>query len=226
MNPNIGRFISRDTYDGAIYRPITQNHYIYGNDNPARFVDPGGQMASVVQLTNAMIFNFMLRGQAKSAFQSAILDGALHSSIMSALNIGDDQVRINKNAGNIYTAFVVLYSMKKSKGKKQSNMKILPIMNYGMDLREHRLHIENAIDGNKVSIKKVSNSESQGQMQLATRFYQANGMYSMNLLGKFKYRFLVNVGMPFSFNVTHDMEILPLFWFPPITAFVDLMYIF
>jgi hypothetical protein len=41
-NPTIGRFITRDTYEGDIYQPWTQNLYTYCNNNPVNFVDPTG----------------------------------------------------------------------------------------------------------------------------------------------------------------------------------------
>ena len=36
------RFISRDSYDGTLANPVTQNHYVYAGSNPTRFVDPSG----------------------------------------------------------------------------------------------------------------------------------------------------------------------------------------
>jgi len=47
-NPTIGRFITRDTYEGDIYQPWTQNLYTYCNNNPVNFVDPTGHNPAVV----------------------------------------------------------------------------------------------------------------------------------------------------------------------------------
>jgi len=44
-NPEIGRFITRDTYRGDIYKPWTQNLYTYCNNNPVNYVDPTGHMS-------------------------------------------------------------------------------------------------------------------------------------------------------------------------------------
>jgi RHS repeat-associated protein len=44
-SPNSGRFISRDTYDGVEYSPITLNHYSYANSNPIKYTDPSGMMS-------------------------------------------------------------------------------------------------------------------------------------------------------------------------------------
>ncbi|WP_231702683.1 RHS repeat-associated core domain-containing protein, partial [Desulfocucumis palustris] len=41
-NPEIGRFITNDTYRGNIYEPWTQNLYTYCNNNPVNYVDPTG----------------------------------------------------------------------------------------------------------------------------------------------------------------------------------------
>lgn len=45
--------MSRDTYDGTLDNPITQNHYAYGNVNPTYYVDPSGHMG-MVDLTMSM----------------------------------------------------------------------------------------------------------------------------------------------------------------------------
>ncbi len=44
-NPDIGRFITRDSYRGDIYRPWTRNLYTYCNNNPVNYVDPTGHSA-------------------------------------------------------------------------------------------------------------------------------------------------------------------------------------
>jgi len=41
-SPSLARFLSRDTYDGRDYEPITLNHYLYANANPVIYVDPSG----------------------------------------------------------------------------------------------------------------------------------------------------------------------------------------
>jgi len=44
-NINAGRFTRRDTYEGTLQTPITLHKYIYGNSNPATYVDPTGEIA-------------------------------------------------------------------------------------------------------------------------------------------------------------------------------------
>ncbi len=41
-NPTTTRFLSRDTYDGKLINPISQNHYLYAGGNPVMYVDPSG----------------------------------------------------------------------------------------------------------------------------------------------------------------------------------------
>jgi len=41
-NPTTTRFLSRDTYDGKLIDPISQNHYLYAGANPVMYVDPSG----------------------------------------------------------------------------------------------------------------------------------------------------------------------------------------
>jgi len=43
-DPSIGRFISEDSYMGSVTDPMSQNRYIYAEDNPMSFVDPSGNM--------------------------------------------------------------------------------------------------------------------------------------------------------------------------------------
>ncbi|MFD3259540.1 RHS repeat-associated core domain-containing protein [Paenibacillus lentus] len=41
-NPEIGRFVSEDTYEGSISNPLSLNWYVYVENNPLRYVDPSG----------------------------------------------------------------------------------------------------------------------------------------------------------------------------------------
>ena len=38
----IGRFITKDTYEGNIYDPLTRNQYLYTNNDPVNYTDPTG----------------------------------------------------------------------------------------------------------------------------------------------------------------------------------------
>jgi len=50
-SPTLARFLSRDTYDGRDYDPITLNHYLYANANPVIYVDPSGYSTNIATLT-------------------------------------------------------------------------------------------------------------------------------------------------------------------------------
>jgi len=56
-SPESSRFLTRDSYDGTLTEPITQNHYAYGNSNPALFVDPSGNVGII-----EVQFNINVRG--------------------------------------------------------------------------------------------------------------------------------------------------------------------
>lgn len=44
-DPNTGRFINEDTFDGELDDPLSLNLYAYVKNNPLRYVDPSGHMA-------------------------------------------------------------------------------------------------------------------------------------------------------------------------------------
>ncbi len=41
-SPELARFLSRDTYEGTLTDPLSQNPYLYARGNPAVYVDPSG----------------------------------------------------------------------------------------------------------------------------------------------------------------------------------------
>jgi RHS repeat-associated protein len=44
-DPDLGRFLSRDTWAGSLARPISLNRYAYAGDNPVTHADPSGLAA-------------------------------------------------------------------------------------------------------------------------------------------------------------------------------------
>lgn len=45
MGPEVGRFRGMDSWKGNIQNPVTLHKYLYGNNAPAEFVDPSGNMS-------------------------------------------------------------------------------------------------------------------------------------------------------------------------------------
>jgi len=69
-NPLNARFMSRDSYDGTIGNPITQNHYAYANSSPAMYVDPSGNVGLIeVQL------NMSVQGELRYVNQRMLTKG-------------------------------------------------------------------------------------------------------------------------------------------------------
>ncbi|WP_084628954.1 MULTISPECIES: RHS repeat-associated core domain-containing protein [Paenibacillus] len=42
-DPNAGRFVPKDPYQGTIANPLSLNRYSYVENNPLIYVDPSGQ---------------------------------------------------------------------------------------------------------------------------------------------------------------------------------------
>lgn len=55
--PEIGRFVSEDTYKGSLWSPQSQNLYGYVHNNPLRFIDPSGHMPH--ELLNDFLLDFI-----------------------------------------------------------------------------------------------------------------------------------------------------------------------
>jgi len=51
--PNTTRFISRDSYDGTLESPLSQNHYLYTHSNPVMYSDPSGK-STLTSLTSSI----------------------------------------------------------------------------------------------------------------------------------------------------------------------------
>lgn len=59
--PETGRFLSRDTYEGSLRNPLTKNKYIYVQNSPVNLVDHSGKWAKEVHrgLTEDIIDSFV-----------------------------------------------------------------------------------------------------------------------------------------------------------------------
>ena len=59
-NPKIGRFISRDDYEGEVTSPATLNRYLYGKGNAVKWVDPSGRMSLVEMMVTQAISSYLM----------------------------------------------------------------------------------------------------------------------------------------------------------------------
>ena len=39
-DPSTGTFITEDSYNGTVMDPLSQNRYVYAQDNPMKYTDP------------------------------------------------------------------------------------------------------------------------------------------------------------------------------------------
>ena len=49
MNPETGTFTQEDTYQGNIYDALSLHKYLYAQDNPVSYIDPTGNMCTLVE---------------------------------------------------------------------------------------------------------------------------------------------------------------------------------
>ena len=54
LNPFTGTFTQKDTYEGEMYSPVTQNGYLYTAGNPVMYIDPSGNDYTYVGAEVAM----------------------------------------------------------------------------------------------------------------------------------------------------------------------------
>ena len=51
MNPEIGRFVTTDLWEGVQNDPVTMHKYLYANANPVKYVDPSGRFSFMETVT-------------------------------------------------------------------------------------------------------------------------------------------------------------------------------
>jgi len=61
LNPEIGRFVSTDPFEGIQNDPVSLHAYLYVANNPVRFTDPSGLMMSFGEVMTAMGLQDKLR---------------------------------------------------------------------------------------------------------------------------------------------------------------------
>ena len=66
-DPNTGRFISRDAFEGFIIDPLSQNRYLYAHANPVTYTDPSGYF-SIGNVSASKAIKSTLSGLASRKF--------------------------------------------------------------------------------------------------------------------------------------------------------------
>jgi RHS repeat-associated protein len=89
-DPSTGRFISRDSQSGDLQNPLSQNPYIYGEDNPVTYTDPSGQ--AVLVAGGAAAGSFLgpvgtVCGIIVGSALTIIIGGTIIDNIISNLNL-------------------------------------------------------------------------------------------------------------------------------------------
>ncbi len=102
MNPQVGRFVSMDTWAGENYDPISLNKYLYANADPVNHVDPTGNF-SIGSLMTGLRVGATIGSYAQTAF-------AFHevaTGELSAFQLGLEII-----AGNAGGRIIKLFSKK------------------------------------------------------------------------------------------------------------------
>ncbi|KNZ70400.1 putative deoxyribonuclease RhsB [Thermincola ferriacetica] len=71
--PETGRFLSRDTYEGDLENPLSKNLYAYVENNPIRFIDPSGNsLVDIILQQLAKVKNTVKQNVRHYIWQSGI----------------------------------------------------------------------------------------------------------------------------------------------------------
>lgn len=76
MNPLTGTFTQKDTYEGHIYSPVTQNGYMYTGGNPVMYADPSG---------NDSIPEFATAGAMETTLEAVYVPYAYYMKIITEI---------------------------------------------------------------------------------------------------------------------------------------------
>lgn len=84
-DPNIGRFINEDTYEGELSNPLTLNLYTYVHNNPLRYTDPSGHC---ILICDAELTKKALEFGEKTGINDFIDDAFDYAGIGASANAG------------------------------------------------------------------------------------------------------------------------------------------
>jgi RHS repeat-associated protein len=93
LNPDIGRFQTLDSYEGAQNDPLSLHKYLYGGDDPVNNVDPSGHMSLSDNLTAMTVIGVL----AANTAISLVADHTIAESIRDGTP--PDGVFLNLSAG-------------------------------------------------------------------------------------------------------------------------------
>ena len=152
-NPNIARFLSRDSYDGKIADPLSQNHYLYAGGNPVVYVDPSGRMTSQVEVTYASAVTSILSGIAQSNIARVFLGlmqkmPAIVTAGVRGLARGMSQEVTQRGASILEMQAIYTIARLYSRFGDHTEMDKIPVQVYGSNnLPEHQDHIFDSMIG-------------------------------------------------------------------------------
>jgi RHS repeat-associated protein len=85
--PETGRFLSTDPFEGMVERPVSRHRYLYGNVNPVVFEDPSGESAVAANFNPGLISQIVGILQAIPQAQAIGVGGAIGGAILGAMGV-------------------------------------------------------------------------------------------------------------------------------------------
>jgi len=120
-SPSSARFVSRDSYDGTDFNPITLNHYLYAGSTPTMYIDPSGHFFSMSSFSVGGILSSMNNLSNMYTIASIGVDIAGGNYAGAAKDIMEEVVSSKlgriRAVGNLGKRGVSLFSSLFSKGK-------------------------------------------------------------------------------------------------------------
>ncbi|MEM6363532.1 MAG: RHS repeat-associated core domain-containing protein [Planctomycetota bacterium] len=99
-DPQDGRFLSTDPFEGVVEQPLTRHDYVYAGNDPVNLTDPSGLSTLTEQLAALTINNTLFRVAAAQA-----LVGAVASALGGTISWGGSTVALNVGDFNAGLSF-------------------------------------------------------------------------------------------------------------------------
>jgi RHS repeat-associated protein len=110
LNPDTGRFHTRDTYEGRNGEPLSLHKYLYANGNPVNGVDPSGNCELTAENVGLAVTLSLSLGESLSAAGVMWLSAKIFTAkwrIATHLNFGD--MHMSVTAENIRTSIAFTF---------------------------------------------------------------------------------------------------------------------